>query len=96
MIQDSSKFGAVKTDYTPEVLGTWVKVKIEFKPSHNNGFRRLWVNDQLVVNENNEVAGYSILKNKKNLLIMDIGPSPEKKFSANYQSGSLSLPDGFA
>lgn len=53
LIQDSSKFGAVKTDYTPEVLGTWVKVKIEFKPSHNNGFRRLWVNDQLVVNENN-------------------------------------------
>jgi len=30
-------------------------------------------------NENNEVAGYSILKNKKNALIMDIGPSPEKK-----------------
>ena len=53
LIQDSSEFGAVKTNYTPEMLGTWVKVAIEFKPSHKNGFRRLWVNDQLVVNENN-------------------------------------------
>ena len=42
-------------------------------------------------NENNEVAGYSILKNKKNALIMDIGPSPEKKFSSDYQAGALSF-----
>ncbi len=42
-------------------------------------------------NENNEVAGYSILKNKKNALIMDIGPSPEKKFSRDYQAGALSF-----
>ncbi len=42
-------------------------------------------------NENNEIAGYSILKNKKNALIMDIGPSPEKKFSNNYQAGALSF-----
>jgi len=42
-------------------------------------------------NENNEVAGYSILKNKKNALIMDIGPSPEKKFSNDYQAGALSF-----
>ena len=42
-------------------------------------------------NENNEVAGYSILKNKKIALIMDIGPSPEKKFSNDYQAGALSF-----
>ncbi len=42
-------------------------------------------------NENNEVAGYSILKNKKNALIMDIGSSPEKKFSNDYQAGALSF-----
>ena len=42
-------------------------------------------------NENNEVGGYAILKNKKTTLIMDIGLSPEKKFSSNYQSGALSF-----
>ena len=30
-------------------------------------------------NENNEIGGYAILKNKKISLIMDVGPSPEKK-----------------
>jgi hypothetical protein len=53
VIQPVSEFGAIKTDYTPEVVGKWVKVAIEFKPSLTNGFRRLWVNDELVVNENN-------------------------------------------
>ena len=53
LIQDSSEFGAVKTEYTPEIVGKWVKIAIEFKPSHKNGFRRLWVNDQLVLEENN-------------------------------------------
>ena len=42
-------------------------------------------------NENNEVGGYAILKNKKNALIMDIGPCPEKKFSNDYQAGALSF-----
>ena len=42
-------------------------------------------------NDSNEIGGYAILKNKKNCLIMDIGPSPDKKFSKNYQSGALSL-----
>ena len=54
LILESRHFGAAKTDYTPKVEGKWVKIKIEFKPSHNNGFRRLWVNDQLVLNENND------------------------------------------
>tara|TARA_B100001123_G_scaffold201161_1_gene228300 strand:- start:1079 stop:2713 length:1635 start_codon:yes stop_codon:yes gene_type:complete len=42
-------------------------------------------------NENNEVGGYAILKNKKIALVMDVGPSPEKKFSKDYQSGALSF-----
>ncbi len=42
-------------------------------------------------NKNKEVGGYAILKNKKIILIMDIGPSPNKNFSKNYQSGALSF-----
>ena len=42
-------------------------------------------------NENNESGGYAILKNKKISIVMDVGQSPEKKFSKNYQSGALSF-----
>jgi len=42
-------------------------------------------------NENNEVGGYAVLKNKKNTLVMDIGSCPEKKFSNDYQAGALSF-----
>ena len=42
-------------------------------------------------NENKEIGGYSIQKNKKIALIMDVGSSPEKKFSKDYQSGALSF-----
>ena len=42
-------------------------------------------------NENFEVGGYAILKNKKTILVMDVGSSPEKKNSNNYQSGALSF-----
>ena len=38
-----------------------------------------------------ETGGYIFLKNKKINLIMDIGSSPEKKFSKNYQFGALSF-----
>jgi len=38
-----------------------------------------------------ETGGYIFLKNKRINLIMDIGSSPEKKFSKNYQSGALSF-----
>ena len=37
------------------------------------------------------MGGYAILKNKKTILVMDVGSSPEKKFSSNYQSGALSF-----
>tara|TARA_B100000131_G_scaffold65584_1_gene61941 strand:- start:970 stop:2601 length:1632 start_codon:yes stop_codon:yes gene_type:complete len=39
----------------------------------------------------NEVGGYSCLKNKNISLIIDVGSSPDKKFSQNYQSGPLSF-----
>ncbi len=42
-------------------------------------------------NENNESGGYVILKNKNFILSADLGPSPEKKFSNDYQSGALSF-----
>ena len=42
-------------------------------------------------NQDNELGGYAILNNKKIALVMDIGPSPDKKFSSDYQAGSLSF-----
>ena len=42
-------------------------------------------------NQNNELGGYVALNNKKNSLIMDVGSSPDKKFSSNYQAGALSF-----
>ncbi len=42
-------------------------------------------------NENRELAGYAILKNKKIILSMDIGDSPSDNFSKFYQSGALSF-----
>ncbi|MDB4082239.1 heparinase II/III-family protein [Candidatus Pelagibacter sp.] len=42
-------------------------------------------------NQNNELGGYVALNNKKTSLIMDVGPSPDRKFSSNYQAGALSF-----
>ena len=42
-------------------------------------------------NSNNEVGGYAVLKNKNCILAMDVGNSPQKTFSYNYQSGALSF-----
>ena len=42
-------------------------------------------------NENNEVGGYILLKNKKFAFAMDLGSTPDKKFSDDYQSGALSF-----
>ena len=38
-----------------------------------------------------EAGGYAVFKNKKICLAMDIGPTPEKKFSKDYQCGALSF-----
>ena len=42
-------------------------------------------------NENKEISGYVILKNKKIILTMDMGESPKSNFSRFYQSGALSF-----
>ncbi len=42
-------------------------------------------------NEVNELGGYAILKNKKIILAMDVGSSPSKNFSIDYQYGALSF-----
>ena len=42
-------------------------------------------------NEINELSGYTILKNKRIILAADIGSSPNKIFSYDYQAGALSF-----
>ncbi len=42
-------------------------------------------------NQINELSGYAILKNKKIILAADIGSSPNKFFSKDYQAGALSF-----
>ena len=42
-------------------------------------------------NEVNELGGYAILKSKKIVLAMDVGSSPNKNFSLDYQYGALSF-----
>ena len=54
----------------------------------DNYFKRLGYTFK---NESFEVGGYVFLNNKKLSFAMDLGPSPEKKFSNNYQAGTLSF-----
>ena len=42
-------------------------------------------------NDGNEAGGYVLLQNKNSMLCMDIGSAPNKKFSENFQSGTLSF-----
>ena len=42
-------------------------------------------------NQSNEMGGYVYLSNKKTSVAMDVGSSPDKKFSPNYQAGALSF-----
>ena len=39
----------------------------------------------------NEMGNYGFICSRKNSLIIDLGKSPDKKFSANYQAGALSF-----
>ena len=41
--------------------------------------------------DKHELGGYSILKNKNIIIAMDVGSTPDKKYSENYQSGPLSF-----
>ena len=42
-------------------------------------------------NENHELGGYFLLRNKKIILTMDVGPAPSLNYSKDYQSGALSF-----
>ena len=42
-------------------------------------------------NEDQELSGYIILRNKKISLIMDVGPTPSLNYTKDYQSGALSF-----
>ena len=77
------------------ILCQGIKKNILFNGNHegeNNDFDQYLNNHGYKFKNNSlEAGGYAILKNKKISLIMDIGPTPEKKFSKNYQCGVLSF-----
>ena len=62
--------------------------QVSKNPGFENYLKRLGYNFK---NENNEVGGYILLKNKKFAFAMDLGSTPDKKFSDDYQSGALSF-----
>ena len=77
------------------ILCQGIKKNILFNGNHegeNNDFDQ-YLNKHGYKFKNNslEAGGYAVLKNKKILLVVDIGSTPEKKFSKNYQCGALSF-----
>ena len=66
-----------------------------FNGNHEDDFyefdKYLEIHGYKFKNKNNFIGGYGIFKNKKTILAMDMGPSPDKKLSNDYQSGSLSF-----
>ena len=42
-------------------------------------------------NDKNELGGYAIVKKNNTIVVMDVGSTPDKKYSENYQSGQLSF-----
>ena len=77
------------------ILCQGIKKNILFNGNHegeNNDFDQYLNNHGYKFKNNSlEAGGYTVLKNKKISLVMDIGPTPEKKFSKNYQCGALSF-----
>ena len=77
------------------ILCQKMKKSILFNGNHetdNEDFDQYLSNHRYKFKNNSfETGGYIILKNNKISLIMDIGPSPEKKFSKDYQCGALSF-----
>ena len=76
---------------------TWKNNKIDLLFNGNNETNNIDFDHYLkklgynFKNQNNELGGYAALNNKKVSLIMDVGSSPDKKFSSNYQAGALSF-----
>ena len=77
------------------ILCQKMKKSILFNGNHetdNEDFDQYLSNHRYKFKNNSfETGGYIILKNNKISLIMDIGSSPEKKFSKDYQCGALSF-----
>ena len=75
----------------------WQNTNTDFLFNGNNISNNIYFDNYLrklgykFKNEDNELGGYIVLKNKKILLSIDSGPSPEFKFTKNYQSGALSF-----
>ena len=76
---------------------SWQKNKIDLLFNGNNETHNIDFDHYLkklgynFTNQSNELGGYVALNNKKTTLIMDVGSSPDKKFSSNYQAGALSF-----
>ena len=62
--------------------------QISNNANFDNYLKRLGYNFK---SESFEVGGYAFLNNKKLSLAVDLGTTPEKKFSENYQAGTLSF-----
>ena len=62
--------------------------QISNNTNFDNYLKRLGYNFK---SESFEVGGYAFLNNKKLSLAVDLGTTPEKKFSENYQAGTLSF-----
>ncbi len=76
---------------------TWKNNKIDLLFNGNNETNNIDFDHYLkklgynFKNQNNELGGYAALNSKKTSLIMDVGSSPDRKFSSNYQAGALSF-----
>ena len=72
-----------------------VKQSLLFNGNHNSNLEDfdVYLDHQKYYfkSDKRDLGGYGILKNKNIILGMDIGNSPESKFSENYQSGPLSF-----
>ena len=62
--------------------------QISNNANFDNYLKRLGYNFK---SESFEVGGYAFLNDKKLSLAIDLGATPEKKFSENYQAGTLSF-----
>jgi uncharacterized heparinase superfamily protein len=76
---------------------TWQNNKIDLLFNGNHETNNFDFDDYLkklgysFKNQSNELGGYAALNSKKISLFMDVGSSPDKKFSSNYQAGALSF-----
>ena len=72
-----------------------IKHSLLFNGNHETNLsdfdKYLDLNKYKFKDDSHEMGGYSILKNKNFIIAMDIGSTPHKKYSENFQSGPLSF-----